>query len=90
MHVCVWVGLVLVWTCRGLNLAVHSQSEECVGTAVTRADKVVGSFSVYGGQESTDLDFKIIDPEGKELFEIERQGYFSFRFVALFEGNSFP
>jgi hypothetical protein len=69
----------------GYSVVVLPGVEECFSVQVKRGEKVQGAFMTYYGGDR-DIDFKILDPEGKTAFEVQKQESSSFLFASNYNG----
>ena len=90
----IFVLIVFFLLLGSLTVFVHAQhtftvpplSEQTVNVNLNRGDSVNGTFSALGGT-GTGIDFKVTDPNGKELLSYNFTSYKSFSFSASSTGT---
>lgn len=81
------VLLLLVPSASGFNVYVPAKDEQCFFDTVFKGDKVVGSYWVSEGG-NLDIDFRVLGPDNKVVYERERTQDGSFQFKAMQEGQT--
>jgi len=81
LFLCQWLSLSTA-----LNIYVAPHEEQCYFEQAVRGEKVVTSFNVAAGG-FLDINVKVYGPDGKLVYEIEKEREGSFQFIATQTGN---
>ncbi len=82
----VLLGSLTVFVHAQQTFTVPPSSKQTVNVNLIKGDSVNGSFSVSGGS-GTGVDFKVTDPNGKELLSYNYTSFTSFSFSASITGT---